>query len=234
MKRFWRSATAEQRDGSWQIMLDGKPMRLPGGPVLRLEHPALAAALAEEWHAAGGQVGGIVAMEDVPLTRLAGTAQHRIAPDPAPTVAALARYAESDCLCYRAAHPEVLAVRQHHAWQKWLDWAATSYGARLVITHGIMAVQQPEQACAALAAAVGALDAWRLAGMGILVPAYGSLVLGLAVAAGRLSAAEAHTLSVLDELFQEEKWGQDADAVARRGHVVRDVTNAERFMRLMN
>ena len=39
---------------------------------------------------------------DVPLTRLAGTAQERIAPDPEPVVLDIARYGETDLLCYRA------------------------------------------------------------------------------------------------------------------------------------
>ena len=47
---------------------------------------------------------------DTPLTRLAGTAQQRIAPDPAPTIDAIARYAESDLLCYRAETPEELVA----------------------------------------------------------------------------------------------------------------------------
>ena len=60
---------------------------------------------------------------DVPLTRLAGTAQERIAPDPEPVVLELARYGEADLLCYRAEGPEALAQRQHAQWQPWLDWA---------------------------------------------------------------------------------------------------------------
>ena len=57
---------------------------------------------------AGGGKGGDMSFADTPLTRLAGTAQQRIAPDPAPTIDAIARYAESDMLCYRAETPEEL------------------------------------------------------------------------------------------------------------------------------
>ncbi len=232
MKRFWHQAEAVPHEQGFSIKLDGKPMRLPGGPELHLPHQTLAEAVAAEWQAAGGQQGGEFTMEEVPLTRLAGTAQHRIAPDPAPTIDALARYAETDLLCYRADHPEALVVRQHHAWQPWLDWAAAAYGARLLTTNTIAHIAQPPQSLTALHQVTASYDAFQLAGLGILVPAYGSLVLGLAVAAGQLTAAEAHKLSIADELFQESLWGEDTEALKRRSHVAQDVETAGRFMAL--
>jgi chaperone required for assembly of F1-ATPase len=231
LKRFWQTAAAASHDGAWRIVLDGKPMHLPGGRPLCVDSEALARALAAEWQNAGEQTGGTWSMEDLPLTQLAATALHRIAPDPAPTVAALAKYAGSDCLCYRAEHPEALMVRQHHAWQPWLEWAASTYGARLHVSHGIMPIQQPGDALAALAAALARRTIWELAGLGVLVPAYGSLVLGLAVADGQLSASAAHELAALDELFQESRWGEDAAATARRGAIARDVATAEVFLK---
>jgi chaperone required for assembly of F1-ATPase len=232
LKRFWHEARLLEEQGTYSIALDGKPMRLPNGPPLTLTRRALAEAVAAEWQQAGGGHGGDWSVEDLPLTRLAATAEHRIAPDPAPTAAALARYAEHDLLCYRAAHPEELAVRQHHAWQPWLDWAATTHGARLTITHAVMPVAQTADALAALHAATARLDPFQLTALGVLVPAYGSLVLGLAVAAGAIPALDALRLAMLDELFQEAKWGEDADAIARRAYVVADVGQAARFMEL--
>ena len=105
MKRFWDNATLVHENGFYAIRLDGRPMRLPGGPLLSLESRALAQAIAAEWQAAGSAKNGTLSAEDVPLTRIAGTAQERIAPDPAPTIAALASYAGHDLLCYRAEDP---------------------------------------------------------------------------------------------------------------------------------
>ncbi len=228
MKRFWQTAATVQSDAGWEIRLDGRPMRLPGGIVLALHNEALARAVAEEWQAAPEDV----LWDALRLTQLAATAQHRIAPDKAPTVTALARYAGSDCLCYRAEYPPALAVRQHHAWQPWLDWAASTHGARLVMTHGIVPVPQPEDALARLTHALARLDAWQLAGLGVLVPAYGSLVLGLAVAAGALTAKEALDVSRVDEVFQQEVWGADDDALARDALIAAEVADAARFMSL--
>ena len=99
-------------------------MRLPSGSPLMVASARLARAIAEEWQAAGGGKGSEMSFIDTPLTRLAGTALERIAPDPAPTIDAIARYGETDLLCYRAETPPALVQRQHQQWQPWLDWAA--------------------------------------------------------------------------------------------------------------
>jgi chaperone required for assembly of F1-ATPase len=237
VKRFWTDVThAETRVTGvpgYAILLDGKPMRLPGGAVLSIPSGALALAIADEWRTAGGARGGEVNAEDTPLTQLAGTAQTRIAPDPAPTVEALAGYAESDLLCYRATGPEALVQREARAWQPWLDWAALAYDAPLRVGSGIVHVAQSRQSLKALRSAVSSFDPLVLAALGVLVPALGSLVLGLAVAEGRLDAARAHELGALDELFQAELWGEDAEAARRRAAVAADIALAARFIALV-
>ena len=137
MKRFWDSATVARSAAGHAILLDGKPMHLPGGGVLRVSAEPLARAIAQEWQTAGGGKGGEMSFADTPLTRLAGTAQQRIAPDPGPTIDAIARYAESDLLCYRADAPEALVRHQAREWQPWLDWAALTYDAPLRIGTGV-------------------------------------------------------------------------------------------------
>lgn len=232
MKRFWDSTAVTDVDHGFAILLDGRPMRLPGGAPLRICAAPLARAIAEEWQAAGGGKGGEMSFADTPLTRLAGTAQHRIAGDPAPTVDVIARYGETDLLCYRASGPDSLVRRQARAWQPWLDWAALTYDAPLRVGTGISHLRQHRDSIAALRRAVAALDVDALAGLGIAVPALGSLVLGLALAGGLLDAATAHALGALDELFQAEQWGEDAEAVARRRAVGDDIAVAARYIGL--
>lgn len=233
MKRFWDSAATAATDGGFQVVLDGKPMRVPGGAALTMPTERLARAVAAEWQAAGGAKGGETSVSDLPLTRIAGTGQERIAPNPEPVVLELSRYAESDLLCYRAPAPPALARRQHEGWQPWLDWADRRHGARLLVTHGVTHMPQPTAALAALAAAVAGFSPLGLAALGVAVPALGSLVLALALADGALPAAEAHALSILDELFQEEQWGLDDDAAARRQNVADDLAAAGRMLDLL-
>ncbi|SDC80699.1 ATP12 family chaperone protein [Belnapia rosea] len=232
MKRFWNSAATSEQPGGFGVVLDGRPVRLPGGAPLVVDRAPLAEAIAGEWSAAGGGAkGGEMSMNDMPLTRLVGTAQERIAPDPSAMVEGLARYAESDLLCYRAEDPQ-LAARQALEWQPLLDWAALQHDAPLRVTEGIMPIPQEGTAVAALRAAIATRNALELAALGVLVPALGSLVLGLAVVEGRLEAAEAHRLAILDETYQEEFWGLDAEAAERRARIAEDIAVVARLLAL--
>jgi chaperone required for assembly of F1-ATPase len=227
VKRFWEKATVAGSEGRFSILLDGSPVRLPGGAPVTAGARALAEALAAEWNAAGAEF----SPEDIPLTRLVGTAEERIAADPAATVAALARYGTTDLLCYRAAERR-LAARQAEAWDPLLTWAALTLDAPLRVTTGVMPIAQDAQALGALTRAIAAHPPLILAALGIAIPALGSAVLGLALAAGRIEAAEAHALALVDERFQHEFWGLDAEAEARQARLAAELALAERLMAL--
>jgi chaperone required for assembly of F1-ATPase len=231
MKRFWDQACCVEEGGGFAVHLDGRPMRLPGGGTLRVGTRELGEALAAEWQAAGGARNNEMSWEDVPLTRLAGTAVERIAPAPEATVAAIAKYAETDLICYRAEDPK-LAARQAEMWDPWIEWAAREIGARLTPTIGIMPIDQDPEAMAAVHRAVARLSPVGLSALGVLVPALGSLVLGLAVQRGALTSQEAHRLAITDELYQEELWGLDWEAEERRHKVAADLAVAARLAAL--
>ncbi|MBR0670368.1 ATP12 family chaperone protein [Neoroseomonas soli] len=233
MKRFWDHAVAVPRpEGGHAVLLDGRPLRLPGGAPLVTPSARLAEAIAAEWQEAGGAKGGEMSMDQVPLTRLLGTAQDRITPDPSAMVEGLAKYAETDLLCYRAENPD-LAELQAREWQALLDWADATFGAPLTVTAGLMPVTQPEASLSALRAAVEAHRAEELAALGLAAPGLGSLVLALALSAGRVDAAEAHRLAVLDEAYQEQRWGEDPEALQRRARIAADLALVERFLALV-
>ncbi len=233
MKRFWDTASVEAVADFYAVKLDGKEMHLPGGAALRVRSARLAHAIAAEWQAAGGAKGGEMSFADTPLTRLAGTAEERIAPDPGPTIDAIAAYADSDLLCYRAEAPEPLIQRQARHWQPWLDWTAQKFDVRLQITKGIAFVQQDPAGRQALRQVLTRYDPITLAALGVAVPLLGSLVLGLAMAENELDAQTAHELGVLEELFQVEFWGEDPDATARRTAIAADIAVAGRLMELV-
>ena len=77
-----------------------------------------------------------------------------------------------------------------------------------------MHAPQPAASLAALRAAVAAEDAFGLTALHELVALSGSLVLGLAVVRGALDAETAWELSRIDETWQAEQWGLDAEAEA--------------------
>ena len=231
LKRFWDTADIEADEAGWRVLLDGRPVRVPGAGPLLLPVRRLAEAIAAEWQGAA-EPGGELTYDDLPLTRLAGTALVRILPDPEPVILEIARYGESDLLCYRVDQPPALAERQHAAWQPWLDWAEATIGARLRVTTSLLHVPQEPAALAALAARVASCTHLELAALGVGVPALGSLVLGLAMAAAEITAPDAHALATLEERYQAEIWSWDAEAAARFRRVGEDLAVVGRFLAL--
>jgi chaperone required for assembly of F1-ATPase len=226
MKRFWTDVTAVDR----AIELDGRPVRTPGRAALRLPTDALADAVAGEWAA----VGDTVDPRAMPLTGLANAAIDRIAPDPAPFAADVARYGESDLLCYRADAPAPLVARQAAAWDPPLAWACERYDVHFEPVAGIMHRAQPPATAARLVAAVAALDPFRLAALASLVPLTGSLVLGLALAADAFTPDAAWAAANVDEDWQAEQWGEDALAAAARADRRRAFDAGVAFLRALD
>ncbi|MBI4182537.1 MAG: hypothetical protein HY521_00905 [Proteobacteria bacterium] len=227
-RRVYKQATAEPAEGGFAVALDGRRVATPLNAPLVLPTRALAEAVAEEWR----RQGETLDPGDMPLTRLAATAIDRVAPAPDETIAALMRFAETDLLCYRAREPASLSARQRALWQPLLDWADETLGARLAVTDGVLPVRQPAAALAALRAALARYPAMVLAALGHAVRASGSLVIGLALAEGRLDARAAASLAELEEEFQNERWGEDGEALARRRRVGEEVGEAARFLAL--
>jgi len=96
-----------------------------------------------------------------------------------------------------------------------------------------MHVAQPERSVAALTGAVAALDPWELTGLHDIVTLSGSLVIGLAVRERRLSAAEGWAVSRIDEAWNIEQWGEDAEAAAAEAAKRADFEAAARLLSLI-
>lgn len=231
MKRIWKTVEARQADAGWHILLDAKPVKKPGGDALALPHPALAEAIADEWRQAGLD-GTDIKPDDLPLTRLATTAIDRIPAHRPDLINQLAAYGANDMLCYRAETPLALVEREAAAWNPWLAWAARTYGVTLATGTGITPITQPPETTEIFAAALGLCNDAELAALGVAVPAMGSLILGLALAAGEITPEMAFELSTLEETFQIERWGTDDLSESRRLAILTDLQLCARFIEL--
>lgn len=227
VKRFYKDVSVTGADGGFSILLDGKSVKTPQRAPLSLPTRALAEAIADEWRAQGDEI----KPEAMPLTKLANTAI-----DGAPQREAIAEqalgYGRSDLLCYRAEGPDDLVIRQARQWGPLLDWLHQTHGARLKTASGIGYVDQPAEAITRLAGRLGQFDPFGLVALHTVTAITGSLALGLALADGQISAGEAFALSQLDEAFQAEKWGTDAEAGARAARLQAELEAVERFFRL--
>lgn len=229
MKRFWKDAEAAAEPGGWGVRLDGKPLRTPAREPLVVPTEALGQKIAAEWREAGTTVDPRAMV----LTGLANAAIDRVAPDRAAFAADLARYAEGDLACYRADGPAALVERQAASWDALLSWARRRFDVDFVITDGLMHVAQPPATVERLAHAVASLDAFRLAGLAPLVTIGGSLIAALAVLENALTPGQAWTAVSLDDAWQLEQWGADAEAEAALAGRERDFMAAARFLELL-
>jgi chaperone required for assembly of F1-ATPase len=209
--RFYKQAAVAEAKGGFIVTLDGRSLRTPAKAPLVAPKRALAQLAADEWSAQGETL----KPETMPITRLINVAIDFTPGARAELAATIGKFGQTDLLCHRADQPPSLAERQAKAWDGLLAWADTHLGASLIAAPGIFAHRQPEGALAALASRAAALDVFRLTGLAHAAGLAGSAVLAFAIAEGKLSPEAAFLAAALDDLYQIETWGEDAEARER-------------------
>ncbi|MEM9145583.1 MAG: ATP12 family protein [Pseudomonadota bacterium] len=217
MKRFWQAASVVEIEGGcgggyesgYGVRLDDRPLNTPAKRRAIVPQRAVAEAMAAEWQDAPETIDPLA----MPVTRAVNVTLDRVIAERAEVAARIAAYGQSDLVCYRADHPQGLVARQAAAWDPLIAWLAMQ-GAPLTPVAGIMHVAQPPESLARLAARIEALSPWELTPLHELVSLSGSLAIGLAVAEGELGAPEAWRRSRIDEDWNIEQWGEDAEAAA--------------------
>jgi chaperone required for assembly of F1-ATPase len=229
VKRFWKEVAVEPAGDRWTIQLDGRPVNTPARAALVVPNQALACAIADEWRS----VEVDVVPRAMPFTGIANAAIDRVAPERQAFAGGLARYAEADLACYRSDRPPELVERQATAWDALLGWARRRYDVDFVVTSGIIHVPQPQATVERLAHEVASLDPFRLAGLSPLVTIGGSLIAALAVLEKAVTPEEAWQSVSIDERWQLEQWGSDAEAATALENRRRDFLAAARFLELL-
>ncbi len=228
MKRFYKDVTTDAGAAGWRILLDGRAIKTPKRAELVAPTRPLAEAIAEEWRRQGDKID----IASMLLTKLTNTALDAVTPN-APAVADdVARFAQRDLLCYRAEQPAELVERQKLYWDPLLAWVDENHGARLIVTEGVMPVDQPQGSIDALRAGCARLDAFGLTAAHVMTALMGSAVLTLAHIGGRLSLEDSWAAAHVDEDFQIEKWGEDHEASRRRQTRFAEMRAASDFFRL--
>ncbi len=210
-KRFYEQVSIVRGSDGWAVMLDGRPLRTPEKRMLAFPAETLAAVIAEEWRAQQERID----LQSMFNTRLANVALDRTPVAREALADEAAKYAETDLTCHLAEKPAALRVRQETAWAPLRGWALGEMGVGLIPATGIVPTPQPRGSLDAVRRHALGLDDFRLTGLLHAVGLLGSAVLGLAVERGRLAAADAYELSRIDEEFQAEHWGEDAEAARR-------------------
>jgi chaperone required for assembly of F1-ATPase len=209
VKRFWKEVSVEPDGEDWTIKVDGRPVKTPARAPLAVPSRALAEAIADEWRS----IDETIDPRAMPLTGIANAAIDRVTPEREAFAQGLANYAEADLACYRAEGPRQLADRQTREWDPLLGWARRRFDVDFATTVDLMHVAQPEVTVKQLSH---------------------ELVAALALLEKAITPEQAwHAVSV-DERWQLEQWGADAEAEAALENRHRDFLAAARFLELLD
>ncbi|MCI4678395.1 ATPase [Rhodoblastus acidophilus] len=216
-KKFYTEVGVEARGEGFGVALDGKPVHTPARAPLVAPTRALAEALAAEWRRQGDHIDPA----DMPMTRMVNTALDGVSREMQATAAAIATFAGSDLVCYRAGEPESLVTAQNAAWEPVLDHFRDAHGSRFLCVEGVIFVDQPAESRAAVEGLVareaqkpdGAL---RLAALHVMTTISGSVLIALALIEGALGFDAAWDAAHVDEDHELRLWGDDEEASARR------------------
>lgn len=129
-------------------------------------------------------------------------------------VAQLDKFAPTDLLFFFSDKPELFCIQQQK-WQPILDWAKDVLQTELAVTDSL-SVPDNKNLPDALHKAAKKLSneqfcAWYAAALNMR-----SVILGLALVMGKITAIQAAELAVLEELWQNEKWGEDELELQKR------------------
>ena len=224
-RRFYAKVDTAPAEGGFAVRLDGRMPRSPAGAPLVLPTEALAELVAAEWDA---QVKDIDP-GSMPATRLAWGALALDAASRASTVERVASFAATDLLCYFADWPSGLVELQERRWGPVLEWAQTALGTSFHRARGIVHQPQPQATLDRVAALAAEEDDFALTGLAAAAALFGSAILAFALRRGQLTAEAAFELSRLDETFQEERWGVDAEAAARAASIAAEAVTLGRW-----
>lgn len=223
VRRFYKAVSVEPDGDGFSIRLDGKPVKTPSAKPVSLPTETAARLVADEYAMQGDGIDPLT----MPVTRLVNTAIDGVAIDPQAVLEDMLRFASSDLVCYRAEGPDALVTRQADAWDPILDWVRSVLGAHFSLAEGVMHVDQPREAIGAIGVHLRQRDdAFRLAALHVITAITGSALLALALEAGAIDRETAWAAAHVDEDWNIEHWGLDAEAGARRVARKRDMMGA--------
>lgn len=228
MKRFYRNVTVEQAEGGWRVMLDGRAIRTVGGKPQVVPSRALAEAMASEWSDQGEEIDTTAFL----FRDMADYAIDAVAARREEAIGAILAYGESDTLCYRADPDEPFHARQRAVWEPVLEAAEHRHEVRFRRVSGIIHRPQPAETLATLRAFVAAQDDFALAALRNLASLAASLVVALAAIEPDADVTALWDAANLEEDWQAELWGKDAEAQARRAKRAAAFAASARFAAL--
>ncbi len=229
IKRFYDAVSFCAEHHRYVILLDGRTAQTLKRNPLSSPSEKLARAVAKEWDSQQSTIN----RSSMPLTGILSAAI-----DGGEAVLSECRqdiinYLGSDLLCYRADAPHALASRQAEQWDPFIHWFNEAFGQTLIVTTGIVAVQQSDATLRAVSNALIHETPEAIHALRIATALSGSAVLALALWKSGFDKNEIFNASRVDEQFQVERWGADEEASLREDRLRREFLSVAQFMALL-
>lgn len=145
------------------------------------------------------------------------------------TIEILRRYLQTDTLLFWSEEPTLFAYQKKH-WQPILDVLNSVFKLELQTTTGIMPPEN-EQTASGFEQHLNSMSDKELTGCFLAASEMKSVLLGLLLAKQKLSVAEAFNAAFLEELYQNQFWGEDAAAINTRKKVKSQLEKIAEFIK---
>ncbi|KAG5449988.1 ATP synthase mitochondrial F1 complex assembly factor 2, variant 2 [Clonorchis sinensis] len=206
IKKFYKNVTISQvipegeQDLVYEVQLDKRKLRTPGGNTLLIPNEALALAVAVEWDSQKDTI----KRHSMHLTNLSNRVlDWRPEIKPLDVVQSIMQYADTDTICFRVQEPDDLVHLQNASWDPVLHWVAEHYRIQPYLTNSLTGTPVMSSADRdVLKQNLLGNTRWALIGTQSCVENLKSVFLTLAVLDGFCSAVKAAELSQLEQLFQ--------------------------------
>ncbi|KAI5623166.1 ATP synthase mitochondrial F1 complex assembly factor 2 [Silurus asotus] len=204
-RKFYQDVSISQGEGGlFEINLDRKKLKTPGGKLFTVPNEALAIAVATEWDVQKDTL----KFYTMHLTTLCNTALDN------PTqrskdqmISAALKFLDTDTICYRVEDPPRLVELQKNEWDPVMDWIEKRYNVVIGSSTNIMGPQIPEETKETFHQHLKSYNFWSLTGLEYVISQLKSLILSFGVIDRHLTVDQAVLLSRLEEEFQIQHWG---------------------------
>ncbi|KAA3673802.1 ATP synthase mitochondrial F1 complex assembly factor 2, partial [Paragonimus westermani] len=189
-----------ERSPVYEIHLDQRKLRTPGGKALLVPNEVLALALAREWDSQKNTI----QRHCMHLTTLCNrVVDWQTELEPMSIVEGIMQFADTDTICFRCQEPDELVKLQRDSWDPILQWIVERYSLRPMLTNSLVSsVTMSRTDRNVLTRHFLSYNRWGLIGSQACAENLKSVFLTLAAVDGFCSATRAVELSLLEQTFQ--------------------------------
>jgi ATP synthase F1 complex assembly factor 2 len=210
IKRFYEKVAVGQQQTtdascSYQVLLDGRPIRSPAQSSLKIPTEDLATIIALEWDS----IGELIEPHLMPMMTAVSTVTDHLPKNRDLYYDELLKYLDTDTICIRAPpQEEELHALQKEKWDPLLHWMGDTLNCHLESTHALGKKPPHREDARSIAAAhMHTLSDFELQALLMFTTVCKSLSIGFALLHGKVSIEEGISAGRLEEEYQIKQWG---------------------------